>query len=230
MFDEKARVVPSTPAVRTLDATNALSRWAMLVVVLYLLLGTIALASSEDWVARDALYFCVTLLTTVGYGDISPKSNFAKGFCCVYVICGVLAISSSLGGVMGKMQARINMDRVLSSGMPGQTRRLVSATASMVGIVLLGAIFVYISEGWSALDSLYWAVITCTSVGLGDLPISSSSRTFSSMYLLVAVGTFAASTASIVHVFADLEVQRSVSSFVAGGVSSSSPLSFLPMA
>merc|ERR1719281_1913390 len=38
------------------------------------------------------------------------------------------------------------------------------------------------------------------------------------VYLLVAVGTFATSAAHIVHVFADMEVQRAINAFVADGV------------
>ena len=39
-------------------------------------------------------------MTTVGYGDISPKSNFEKIFCIINTIfaCGVFAFSINLIG------------------------------------------------------------------------------------------------------------------------------------
>ena len=37
----------------------------------------------------DALYFSVTTLTTVGYGDFSPQTTAGKLFTVVYVLVGV---------------------------------------------------------------------------------------------------------------------------------------------
>merc|ERR1719375_617158 len=95
---------------------------------------------------------------------------------------------------------------------------LLSATASMLCVIMFGAVFVHASEGWSPLDSVYWAIITCTSVGLGDLSISTASRTGNIAYMLLAVGTFAAAAAGIVHTFAEMEVQRAVAAFIGDGV------------
>merc|ERR1719281_2390012 len=59
---------------------------------------------------------CVTLLTTVGYGDLVPKASVAKVFCCGYVVCGVSMVSASLGVVLGRMQAKINTSKIFSPG------------------------------------------------------------------------------------------------------------------
>jgi Ca2+-binding EF-hand superfamily protein len=95
---------------------------------------------------------------------------------------------------------------------------LLSASASMSFVVLIGAIFARAKEGWSILDAFYWSIISCTSVGLGDLSVSNASRPETTVFLLVAVGTFATSAANVVHAFAELEVQRAVSAFVSNGV------------
>ena len=47
--------------------------------VLYLLVGTVTMSITEDWIFRDALYFCVTALTTVGYGDLEITSQSQAG-------------------------------------------------------------------------------------------------------------------------------------------------------
>ena len=39
--------------------------------------------------AADSLYFCVVSITTVGFGDIVPKSHRDKLFTCVYLLFGV---------------------------------------------------------------------------------------------------------------------------------------------
>lgn len=40
-----------------------------------------------SWI--DSVYFCVITLTTIGYGDIVPKTDAGKMFTSVYVIVGI---------------------------------------------------------------------------------------------------------------------------------------------
>jgi Ca2+-binding EF-hand superfamily protein len=204
---------------RTLNATSTVfARWAMPIVICHLMLGMVVLAWLEAWTQRDALYFCVTLLTTVGYGDLAPKTHAAKVFCCVYVVCGISIVSASLGVVIGRMYAKVTTNKMFSSFGSDHTGRMLSAMSSMVAVIITGAFFAHRTEGWAALDSIYWAVITCSSVGLGDLVVSAEHRSFSTCYLLIAVGAFASAAASIAHVFADMEVQHAITAFLAEGV------------
>lgn len=43
----------------------------------------------ENWRYLDALYFTAYTITTVGYGDITPKTDIGKIFTIVYVFVGV---------------------------------------------------------------------------------------------------------------------------------------------
>ena len=65
--------------------------------------------SPSTWVARyeyiDAtnaeqylasLYFIVTTITTVGYGDITSKNPAEQGFCIVLMLVGVIACSMAI--------------------------------------------------------------------------------------------------------------------------------------
>jgi len=55
----------------------------------------------EGWSFIDSLYFCVTTLTTVGYGDLGPKTKGAKLFTCLFVLVGIGLIGAALGIVGG---------------------------------------------------------------------------------------------------------------------------------
>ena len=62
------------------------------VAIFTLLFGTWAYHAIEKWL--DSFYFCVVSLTTVGYGDIAPKTTFGKLFTCLYLLVGVAIIAS----------------------------------------------------------------------------------------------------------------------------------------
>jgi hypothetical protein len=51
--------------------------------------GTIIFHYIEDWRWLDSLYFCVTTLTTVGYGDFAPKTDAGKIMTILYIIIGI---------------------------------------------------------------------------------------------------------------------------------------------
>lgn len=64
-------------------------RGLFLFVVIVLISGTIFYSSVEGWRLLDALYFCVTTLTTVGCADLSPQSDIGKVFTMLYIFTGV---------------------------------------------------------------------------------------------------------------------------------------------
>ncbi len=54
-----------------------------------ILSGTIIYHYVEGWRWIDSFYFSVITLTTVGYGDMSPQTDFGKIFTAFYVIIGI---------------------------------------------------------------------------------------------------------------------------------------------
>ena len=63
-----------------------------LLVVFTLVGGTIFYSLEEGWSVVDAFYFSVTTLTTVGLGDLTPKTTTGKLFTVVYVFAGLSII------------------------------------------------------------------------------------------------------------------------------------------
>jgi len=58
-------------------------------VLVTLLGGMIFYSLEEGWSVVDAFYFSVTTLTTVGLGDLSPKTTIGKLFTVVYIFAGI---------------------------------------------------------------------------------------------------------------------------------------------
>ena len=56
-------------------------------------IGTWFYARVEGWSVLDSLYFSVITLTTVGYGDFSPKTPPGKIFTMIYILVGLGLIS-----------------------------------------------------------------------------------------------------------------------------------------
>ena len=64
-------------------------RALLLVLVGLLVSGTIFYSTVEGWGILDSLYFSVTTLATVGYGDLHPTTPLSKLFTMLYIVLGV---------------------------------------------------------------------------------------------------------------------------------------------
>jgi hypothetical protein len=58
-------------------------------VIITLIIGTLFYHEVEGWGWIDSFYFCVTTLTTVGYGDFAPKTDIGKIFTTLYLLIGI---------------------------------------------------------------------------------------------------------------------------------------------
>jgi voltage-gated potassium channel len=54
-----------------------------------LVLGTLVYTGLEGWSVFDSFYFCVTTLTTVGFGDPAPDHTLSKAFTIPYILAGI---------------------------------------------------------------------------------------------------------------------------------------------
>ena len=80
-----------------------------------LLLGTWFYAKVEGWRVLDALYFTITTLTTVGYGDFAPRTDAGKIFTIFYIFVGIGLLSGFiilLGERSGLIKSQKNSEQV----------------------------------------------------------------------------------------------------------------------
>ena len=64
-------------------------RSVLFLVSVTLVSGTIFYHRVEHWSWVDAVYFCVATISTVGYGDLTPKTDLGKIFTCFYIVGGI---------------------------------------------------------------------------------------------------------------------------------------------
>ena len=77
-------------------------------------------------------------------------------------------------------------------------------------ILLAGATTFYSQiEGWSLVDSLYFAVMTMTTIGYGDLtPTYISSKLFTIVYAVLSIGIFVAFGTKLVKIILDIKLHQ----------------------
>uniref|UniRef100_I3MI01 Potassium two pore domain channel subfamily K member 10 n=1 Tax=Ictidomys tridecemlineatus TaxID=43179 RepID=I3MI01_ICTTR len=134
--------------------------------------------SNSHWDLGSAFFFAGTVITTIGYGNIAPSTEGGKIFCILYAIFGIplfgfllAGIGDQLGTIFGKSIARV--EKVFRKKQVSQTKIRVISTilfilaGCVVFVTIPAVIFKYI-EGWTALESIYFVVVTLTTVGFGD--------------------------------------------------------------
>jgi len=89
-----------------------------------------------------------------------------------------------------------------SSGLGNEARRTVlRCIGAMLAIVAIGTIgFAIIEQGWTLWKSLYFTLITITTVGYGDQGISPNGEKFASLVLIVGMATTTYCMGSLIQV------------------------------
>lgn len=71
----------------------------LLTTIIVLIIGTLTYSYLEGWSYIDSLYFSVVTLTTIGYGDFTPKTDEGKLFTILYIVIGIGMILSFINTV-----------------------------------------------------------------------------------------------------------------------------------
>ncbi|XP_048457123.1 potassium channel subfamily K member 2 [Rhincodon typus] len=164
---------------------------------------------TSHWDLGSSFFFAGTIITTIGFGKISPTTVGGKVFCIIYALLGIplfgfllAGVGDQLGTIFGKGIAKV--EDVFLEWKISQTKIRVISTLIFIlfGCLLFVAIpaiiFKHI-EGWTALESIYFVVITLTTIGFGDFVAGNPDKEYLDWYkpavwfwILVGLAYFAA--------------------------------------
>lgn len=92
------RLLRLAPLVRILFSAEGL-RFAALLTLLTALAGGAAFASVENISVGNGIYWAITTMTTVGYGDLTPKTPEGKGIAIAVMLVGIGFASLLIGAI-----------------------------------------------------------------------------------------------------------------------------------
>ncbi|XP_061675133.1 potassium channel subfamily K member 5-like isoform X2 [Syngnathoides biaculeatus] len=125
-----------------------------------------------DW--GNSVIFAATIVTTIGYGNVAPKTKGGRVFCILYGLCGIplcLVWISKLGSFFGDRAKRLS-EILIRKKVPVKRVQLICTVIFLLWGLFVHLVippFVFMSlEGWSYLEGLYFSFITLTTVGFGD--------------------------------------------------------------
>ncbi|XP_052009164.1 potassium channel subfamily K member 2 [Xyrauchen texanus] len=164
---------------------------------------------SSMWDLSSSFFFAGTVITTIGFGNVSPHTKGGRIFCIIYALLGIplfgfllAGVGDQLGTIFGKGIAKV--EKMFVKWNVSQTKIRVTSTVLFIlfGCLLFVAIpaliFQHI-EDWSALEAIYFVVITLTTIGFGDFVAGGSEIEYLEYYkpivwfwILVGLAYFAA--------------------------------------
>ncbi|XP_011799739.1 PREDICTED: potassium channel subfamily K member 5 [Colobus angolensis palliatus] len=128
----------------------------------------------NNWNWPNAMIFAATVITTIGYGNVAPKTPAGRLFCVFYGLFGVplcLTWISALGKFFGGRAKRLGQF-LTKRGVSLRKAQITCTVIFIVWGVLVHLVippFVFmVTEGWNYIEGLYYSFITISTIGFGD--------------------------------------------------------------
>lgn len=152
-------------------------------------------AALEKWTTPSALFYIVTVFSTIGYGTFAPTSDFGKLYTCVLAIVGVVhfgyfltIVSTNINHLLATTIQKARCLVHLTRGRCSRAHVAVSTSAMATFIFLILVSFIGIGgSAWGYGNGFYYSMITFSTIGLGDYAPDVSQVESSSTRLLLAV-------------------------------------------
>ncbi|CAJ1074121.1 potassium channel subfamily K member 17 isoform X2 [Xyrichtys novacula] len=130
--------------------------------------------SDGFWKFTSSAVFAATVVTTIGYGNISPTSTAGRIFCIFFALFGIplnLVVLNRVGKYMLAIERKISDFLEGKTGRRKCTRFFVHLVSYMSGTLLFFVVPMIVfqqHEGWTFSQAIYYCFITLSTIGFGD--------------------------------------------------------------
>uniref|UniRef100_A0A3B3ZSX2 Potassium channel domain-containing protein n=1 Tax=Periophthalmus magnuspinnatus TaxID=409849 RepID=A0A3B3ZSX2_9GOBI len=123
------------------------------------------------WKFTTSAVFAATVVTTIGYGNISPRSSGGQIFCVFFALFGIplnIVVLNRVGKYMLAIER--NISDFLEGKMNHNTRwiHFISYLSGMVLFFVVPMLVFQNQEGWTYSQAIYYCFITLSTIGFGD--------------------------------------------------------------
>lgn len=218
-------------------------RVVLVVLIAYVVIGIIGFHELEEWTYLDSAYFLVVTFTTVGYGDLSPVTSGGRAFAAMWILLGISAIGFTVSFLVqfaiaqGQTNAKEVIEEPESTGKKGEAERfekakvrragfkraayirIVKCAIRLVVLFCVGtAVFTFGFE-WKWDDALWYTVVTCSTVGYGDiLPTTDNEKVAAMVIILVGTVTVTQALGEFVDLYVVIFTEEKIISLVLDSV------------
>lgn len=209
----------------TLAHKKSILAVGVMVIVLWFAVGAMAFMGQvltigkqkEGLTMIQTAYLCIQILTTVGYGDLTPSTPEGRLFVCAYVLsalvmvaaliselCDYLVKTASRDLAQGLEVVRQRVDALHGaapikgvdekSATQATRWRLLRSILYFAVFVLAGTLFygLYPGEDKSIEEALYMSIVTLSTIGFGDeVAKTEAGRAFGCIWMLLGVSSMA---------------------------------------
>eukprot|EP00434_Breviolum_minutum_P038500 symbB.v1.2.034152.t1/scaffold4359.1/size40727/1 len=189
---------------------------AIVTLLFYCLFSAVFFTNVEGWTTVEAIYFSMVTMSTVGYGDLAPTIWYSRMVGVAFILVGIILVFGQIGGVVGfAIEPLFDHTRELvNSVFPPVYLQITDETGhhkiraprrpaifyskALIGpiVILLlfqfvsAALFVWVEPDWDLSTALWYVMVTATTVGYGDVSVSTSNEwglIWASLHILLSV-------------------------------------------
>uniref|UniRef100_A0A8D9BNM9 Open rectifier potassium channel protein 1 n=2 Tax=Cacopsylla melanoneura TaxID=428564 RepID=A0A8D9BNM9_9HEMI len=135
------------------------------------------------WTYYNSFFFALTTLSTIGYGNLHPSTSLGRIVVIIYALFGI-----PLNGIVLTKLGELFSSTFITVHRRYKTERYESRAEMTIDIILylIPGIFLFIFvpaiilvyfEGWTFDESVYFAFVTLTTIGYGDLVAGQTNNT-----------------------------------------------------
>ncbi|CAM9356311.1 unnamed protein product [Ascophyllum nodosum] len=173
-------------------------RSGIILTTLFVLAFFLWLRLNEAWTTGDTIYFLVLSLLTIGYGDIVVDSGWYDRLADSFMILLGLWMLAWWGNYVLRASSNLRFRPVfrpppdfdMEASLRRIRRGLIIRLLLVTAVVAVGSFVFMFGEDKSFATSLYWAIVTSSTVGYGDVvPTTDAMKWFTVFYSIVATGS-----------------------------------------